>query len=166
MIPLYFFLELFRVRFTRHWYQPADPFHPLPFLPLPNQPIPCQTQYTAERGWCFRGEGSTRCNTQVIYRKEEQEERRQEAAGERVSVKNLISSSQTSSSLKGLGIIASDLKQNTGFSSCCNHNYEPLGQSGIPWLLQADRLSRYLWLKFKIRNFKNRFPNVFYNTTV
>ena len=35
------------------------------------------------------------------------------------------------------------LKQNPGFSSCCNHNYKHLGQSGTPWLLQADRLSDY-----------------------
>ena len=35
------------------------------------------------------------------------------------------------------------LKQNLGFSSCCNHHYKPVGQSGIPLLLQADRLSDY-----------------------
>ena len=36
--------------------------------------------------------------------------------------------------LKGSGIFVSDSKQNPGLSSCCNHNYKPLGQSGIPCL--------------------------------
>ena len=54
-----------------------------------------------------------------------------------------LNDSMTRLTLKGLGIIASDSKQNPGFSSCCNHNYKPLGQSGIPSRLQADRLSDY-----------------------
>ena len=31
--------------------------------------------------------------------------------------------------LQGLGNFASDSTQNPGFSSCCNHNYKPLGHT-------------------------------------
>ena len=47
------------------------------------------------------------------------------------------------STFRWLGNIASDSETKIGFSSCCNHNSKHLGQSGIPWLLQPDRLSDY-----------------------
>ena len=55
--------------------------------------------------------------------------------------------------LKGLGIFVSDSNQNPWFSSYCNHNYNSLGQSGIPWLLQADRLSDFSRFFFFLRHF-------------
>ena len=39
------------------------------------------------------------------------------------------------------------LKQNPGFSLCCNPNYIPLGQSGIPWILQVNQwISKFHFL--------------------
>ena len=48
------------------------------------------------------------------------------------------------------------LKQNPGFSSCCNHNYKPLGQSGNPMTFTSRSpvwLSRYLRLEIEISLF-------------
>ena len=58
------------------------------------------------------------------------------------------------------------MKQNPGFSSCCNDNYKPLGQSGIPWLLQAERPSDYQFFTIENRNQILRFPNGLHNCTV
>ena len=44
---------------------------------------------------------------------------------------------------KGSGMFVSDSETKSWFSSCCNDNYKSLGQSGIPWILQANRLSDY-----------------------
>ena len=45
--------------------------------------------------------------------------------------------------LKGSGNFVLDPLKNPWFSSCCNDNYKPLGQSWTQWHLQADHLSDY-----------------------
>ena len=82
-------------------------------------------------------------------------------------LQGLSSSVHVDDPLLLLGIFASDSKQYPGFSSCRNHNYKPLGQSGIPWLLPADRLSDYQNIyDWNSKLQKTFYPNSFYNTTV
>ena len=55
--------------------------------------------------------------------------------------------------VKGLGIFASDSKQILYLAHATN---KPLGQSGIPWLLQADRMSDHRDIYNRKSKFKKK----------